>query len=101
MPEVGHRPRFVQIYDIDSAQDQADTRLEHVFDLYPNTLRQLQRMLQAVKSSVESFKHCADRARGATESRICPHQVDTTYHQRGTHNLPIFKEVAAVIIGDS
>lgn len=97
----GHTPQFLQIYHLDSLEDQADTRMSIIQDINQTILIDLQEMLHNVNPYVHCFKSCKqqldENLDPTAKMVIC--QVNPTHDKKGTHNLPTSREVAIIIAG--
>lgn len=96
----GYYKMFMQIYLLDSSQEELEERLHHLGGLPEEQLRVLQHILHRVNPYVEGLKNASKRLAEIPEPRgqrlaLC--QIDSLKAQRGTHNKPISDEVAVVI----
>lgn len=101
-PEEGERPRFAQIYTIDTTNaEELDNRLYYVSSLDSSIIEELQRHLNAINPYPAALKSCAQRV---AEEPAPAHTYLTMQNpqQRDprTYNRPTSDKVAIVIVGD-
>ena len=101
LAQSGVVPKFAQIYQVDSTQEQAETRQSHTTGLNHDTLRQLRTVLDSINPYVEGLKNCLERHQQeqSPQARIVLRQCDPARSERGTHNKPTNEDIATVITG--
>jgi len=104
MPDNSERTKFAQIYTLDDTQEQLNAR-QHCFNgLVQKTLALAQRRLRSINSYIQGFKTCYNRLKEGEEQHpietmsIRIQQLDPRRQNRGTHNRPIFNEIARIMI---
>ena len=101
-PEQNARPKFAQIWTMDSSQDAIDHRWGHNDHLDRDRIQQLQRFLQQINPFAVALKNCAARLRDdvqSSQARVVLHQLDPKQAERGVNNHPESDEVASVMDG--
>ena len=103
VPGDGERPRFAQIYIVDSTQNQADDRLHHNPSLNRTILAELYQSLHETNPYIEGLKTCVDRVKDSEipeNAHVRLVMQDPQRHDPRTYNRPTSDEVAVVIVGD-
>lgn len=102
-PEHGIRPRFAQIYTVDSVDstEELDNRLYHVPDLNPSIIEELQNHLHAINPYPAALKFCSQLlAEEPDVGRAYLTMQNPQEKDPRTYNRPSSDEVAVVIIGN-
>ena len=102
LPAENQAPKFAQLFFYDSDNELAN-RLSHHSDLDPDILGQLQRVLHANNSYIQSFK-AAVELECQEDVKIVLHadkRLKPTNEHCRRYNLPVQTEVAALLPGES
>ena len=100
-PLPNEEPRFTQIYFVDDYEAQATWRMQTIPGLQKHIILDLQRMLHACNSYVQSFKTALELS--GTDA-TCKLVIDADRRPAGQHgrryNAPLCSEVAVLLVGE-
>ena len=103
MPVDGKRPRFAQIYTVDSTQQQADDRLHYNPHLDQAVIEDLYASLCQTNPYITGLKTCEQRIWDQpvpNNAYVWLVMQDPHQHDPRTYNRPTSDEVAVIIVGN-
>ena len=103
VPVDGKRPRFAQIYTVDSTQQQADNRLHYNPHLDQAVIEDLYASLCQTNPYITGLKTCEQQIQDQPVPNNAYVQLvmqDPHQHDPWTYNQPTSDEVAVVIVGN-